>query len=188
MEVSHSHLSGTTKFDTNHLFVVLHYVDATNCSFAVFRISFTVAAVQQVLSSSWDGRPFGHNRHGPKRGGGSCVPIGGVGSLSNTMWPGSRSTSVPSGILTKTWSIQPFGHSRHGLEIRGLLCPFGGAGPHLTQCGLGQGLPPCQVSSWSIEPFGHSTSTSQRGRTDRTIVWWHRANRFINGRPKMDTW
>ena len=24
---------------------------------------------QQVLSSSWDGRPFGHNRHGPKIGG-----------------------------------------------------------------------------------------------------------------------
>ena len=37
--------------------------------------------LDQVLSSSWDGRPFGHNRRGPKRGGcctpfgGSCVPI-----------------------------------------------------------------------------------------------------------------
>ena len=36
---------------------------------------------QQVLSSSWDGRPFGHNRHGPKTEGcalwrrGSWVPI-----------------------------------------------------------------------------------------------------------------
>ena len=36
---------------------------------------------KQVLSSSWDGRPFGHNRHGPKIvgrvpfGGGSWVPI-----------------------------------------------------------------------------------------------------------------
>jgi len=29
--------------------------------------------LKQVLSSSWDGRPFGHNRHGPKRGEGCCV-------------------------------------------------------------------------------------------------------------------
>jgi len=31
-------------------------------------------------------------------------------------------------------------------------------GPHLTQCGQGQGLPPYQVASWSIQSFGHSTS------------------------------
>ena len=38
----------------------------------------------------------GHYRHGPKRGG-AAVPLswGGAGSPSNTMWPGSRSTSVP---------------------------------------------------------------------------------------------
>jgi len=35
---------------------------------------------QQMLSSSWDGWPFGHNRHRPKIGGcapfwGSWVPI-----------------------------------------------------------------------------------------------------------------
>ena len=42
--------------------------------------------------------------------------------------------------------------------------------PHLTQCGRGLGLPPCQVSSWSIQPFGHNTPTSQKDRTgqDRT--------------------
>jgi len=50
--------------------------------------------------------------------------------------------------------------------------------PHLTQCGRGRCLPPCQVSSWSIQPFGHNkpkTHTDrQTGRqTDRT-----------NGRPK----
>ena len=28
-------------------------------------------------------------------------------------------------------------------------------GPHLTQCGLGRGLPLYQVASWSIQPFGH---------------------------------
>jgi len=33
---------------------------------------YHVLLTQQVLSSSWDGRPFDHNRHGPKIGG--CVP------------------------------------------------------------------------------------------------------------------
>ena len=28
-------------------------------------------------------------------------------------------------------------------------------GPHLTQCRLGRGLPPCQVPSLSIQLFGH---------------------------------
>jgi len=35
-------------------------------------------AVQQELSRCWDGRPFGHSRHGPKVGKGCCggwVPI-----------------------------------------------------------------------------------------------------------------
>jgi len=34
-------------------------------------------------------------------------------------------------------------------EKSGLLCPFlwGGLGPHITQCGLGRSLPPCQLAS-----------------------------------------
>jgi len=40
-------------------------------------------------------------------------------------------------------------------------------GPHLTQCGRGRGLPPCQVSSSSIQLFGHNTPTSQTNGTDR---------------------
>ena len=91
---------------------------------------------------------------------------GEAGSPSNTMLPGLRSTSVSRGIL-----IHPavFGHKRHGLIIGG-CAPFGrGAlGPHITQCGRGQGLPPCQVSSWSIQPFGHNTPMSQ---TRQTTVW-----------------
>jgi len=46
----------------------------------------------------------------------------------------------------------------------------GEVGPHLTQCGQGQGLPACQVSSWSVQPFSHnsdSTPTSQTNRQDR---------------------
>jgi len=42
----------------------------------------------------------------------------------------------------------------------------GKLGPHLTQCGRGQGLPPCQVSSWSIQPFDHNAPTSQTRQID----------------------
>ena len=39
---------------------------------------------------------------------GCCAPFrGGAGSPSNTMWPGPKPTSIPSGILI----IQPFGHN-----------------------------------------------------------------------------
>jgi len=40
------------------------------------------------------------------------------------------------------------------------MCYKGGRGelgPHVTQCGLGQGLPSYQLAPWSIQPFGHST-------------------------------
>jgi len=101
-----------------------------------------------------------HNRHGPKRGGllcqcpfpprmgGSCAV-----SPSNTVWPELRSTSTPSGIFIPS----PFGHNRHWLKMGGAVhAPFGGGGElglHLTQCGLGRGLPPYQVASWSSHPF-----------------------------------
>ena len=48
-------------------------------------------------------QPFDHNRYGPKMGG--CAPLGegelGVGSPSNTMWPGRRPTSVPCFVLIR---------------------------------------------------------------------------------------
>ena len=54
---------------------------------------------EQELSSCWDGRPFGHNRHGPKSGG-CCAPFrGGAGSPSNTRSLASSPTTVSSGIL-----------------------------------------------------------------------------------------
>jgi len=56
---------------------------------------------RQELSSCWDGRPFGHNKHGPKTGG-CCSVLGEAvqaGSPSNTVWPGPKPTSVPSGTL-----------------------------------------------------------------------------------------
>ena len=43
----------------------------------------------------------GHNRHGPKRGGGVVhVPLSrSAGNPSNTMWPAPWSNSVPSGVF-----------------------------------------------------------------------------------------
>ena len=92
---------------------------------------------------------------------GDAVPLwgGAAGFPSNTMRPGLRSTSVPSAILIHPaiWPQQTW--TKNG------GCPVWGLGPHLTQCGRGQGLPPCQVSSWSIQPLGHSTPTLQTDRT-----------------------
>jgi len=59
-------------------------------------------------------------------------------------------------MLSSSWDRRPFGHNRHGPKRVG-LCPFRGLGPHLTQCCLGRGLPPCQVASLSIQPFGHNS-------------------------------
>jgi len=43
--------------------------------------------------------------------------------------------------------------------------------PHLTQCGHGQALPACQVSSWSMQLFGHSTPTAQTGQDRQERQW-----------------
>jgi len=116
--------------------------------------------MQQVLSSSWDGRPFGHNRHGPKIG---SVPFWGrgAGSPCNTMWPGPRSTFVPSCILIHpaVWPQQIWAENWGCASLSG-----SGAGSHLTQCGLCRDLPPCQVAFWSIQPFGHNRNGPKIGR------------------------
>jgi len=93
---------------------------------------------------------------------GGCVPFlgGGAWSPSNTMWLGPRPTSVPSGIL-----IHPAVRPQQTWVENGGLCFLGGAGPHLTQCGLGlgrlgRGLPPCQGH---LDPFSR-LSTIDIGR------------------------
>ena len=102
--------------------------------------------VIQELCSSWDGRPFGRNRHGSKRGV-CCVPFRGrgLGRIKHNVARDQRYTSVPSGIL-----IHPaVWHNRHGPKIGGCCAPFyGELGPHLTQCGLGRGPPP----KWHHDP------------------------------------
>jgi len=54
---------------------------------------------------------------GRKEGRGCCAPFGGgAGSPSKTMWPGPRSTFVPSGILIHpvVWTQQTY---RHGPKL-----------------------------------------------------------------------
>jgi len=66
------------------------------------------AVIVKVLSNSWDGRPFGHNRHGPTMWAVPPFFAGrGAGSPSKTMSPGPRPICIPSFIL-----IHPaFGHN-----------------------------------------------------------------------------
>jgi len=59
-----------------------------------------------VLSSSWDGRPFGYNRHGPENEG--CAPYGGKLDTHVTQY------GVGGGLLScqvAFWSIQPIVHA-----------------------------------------------------------------------------
>jgi len=69
---------------------------------------------------------------------------------------------------------RPFGHNidRSRKVGRGCCgCAGSPLGHHLTQCGLGRGLPLYQVSYWSIQPFGHScrSATLRIGIALRTI-------------------
>jgi len=162
--------------------------------------------------ASWCMQLFGHNRNGPKIGErGLCPFFGGRiewGLHLTQSRLGWGLAKLPSGILIH--AAQPFGRNRYGPKIGWGLCPFGGGGAgspfkhlvtlstyrrytnnciylsiylsiYLTQCGPGRGLPACRVSFWSVQRFGHSARTSQTGQT---TVWYHRANRFTNSRPK----
>jgi len=70
---------------------------------------------------------------------------------SQTKWKSHRQAKQQ---LSSCWDGRPFGHNRHGPKVGRGCC--GGLGPHLTQCGVGWGLPLYQVASWSIQPFGHN--------------------------------
>jgi len=88
---------------------------------------------------------------------------GADGSLSNTMWPGPSSTSIPSGILIHPaiWLQQSRAENWKAAVPR-----WGELGPHLTQCGRGRGLPPCQLSIL-IHPTVWPQYTNVTDRTDR---------------------
>jgi len=77
-----------------------------------------------------------------------CPFAGGAGSPSNTIWPGPRSTSVPSGIFIHpaVWPQQTWAENWGGaVPILG-----GELGPHLTQCRPGRGLPLSQLPSTTL--------------------------------------
>ena len=73
---------------------------------------------EQVLSSSWDGRLFGHNRHWLEIGG--CVPLGDGAELGPHLTRCGLGRGLPS-YQVPSWFIQPFGHSSHGPKS-GRLC------------------------------------------------------------------
>jgi len=82
----------------------------------------------------------------------------------------SNSDLVRNCVLSPTHNeSSAVGHNRHGPKMGRGCC--GGLGPHLTQCGLGRGLPLHQVASWSIQPFGHNckNATLRVGIRLRTI-------------------
>jgi len=62
----------------------------------------------------------------------------------------------------------------------------GGLGPHLTQCIMGRGLPPYEVTAWFIQPFGHNTPTY--GQTGQAGQRSHSIGRTVscNDRPKTE--
>jgi len=65
---------------------------------AIFTMTTTIDVNKSSAVAEMGDR--GHNRHGPKRGGGSAVPHSrSAGNPSNTMWPAPMSTSVPSGVF-----------------------------------------------------------------------------------------
>ena len=103
-------------------------------------------------------QPFGQNRYGPKIGG--CAFLG-EGERGPHLTQSRLGWGLPSHQVASR-SIQPFGHSRHGPKM-GAVPPFWRGSwvpteptPRLAQCGLGVGLPPCQVPSWSIQLFGQN--------------------------------
>jgi len=88
------------------------------------RLTRNVTRAQQF---HWDGRPFGHSRHGTKVGSGCCGGWVSTGSPSNTMWPGTRPIPL---YQVASWSIQPFGHNcrnatllRVGIRLRTIFIP-----------------------------------------------------------------
>jgi len=77
-------LSEQTKLYTSSLTASHHHVLPSN---SINLNHCTTFDLIQELSSCWYGRLFGHNRHGPKSGGGGCCsPFPGeAGSPCNTM-------------------------------------------------------------------------------------------------------
>ena len=117
--------------------------------------------VLQELSSSWDGRPFGHNRHGPKIGGVSLFLGGGAG-------PHLTQCRLDWGLppyQVVSWSIQPFGHNRHGPKIGG-CAPFLGSWVPIQHTVAGAET--YLHAKFHLDPCNRLATIHQRHRQDRT--------------------
>jgi len=124
-------------------------------------ISYVCVFNEQVLSSSWDGRPFGDNRYGPKIGGGAVPLWGEAKSPCNTMWPGPTPTSISSGVLIHLaiWPQQIWAENLGA-------CPFGGGEAGSSSSRMWPGLrPTCVPSFILIHPtVCHNTPTCRQDR------------------------
>jgi len=134
-----------------------------------------------MLTSSWDGQPFGQNRHGRKRGGGCCDPF--WGELGAHLTQCGLGWGPPP-YQVASWSIQPFGNNTHEPKSSGgAVLLLGGAGspsntihnrdgpkigglsplaPHLTVW-PGPRRTSIPSGNWSIQPFGHNTLAGKWG-------------------------
>jgi len=134
------------------------------CSDVLSRHTNMIKLILHSVSCSWDGRLFGHNRHGPKIFGLCFLFWGrGAGSPSSTMWPASKPTSIPSGVLIHPaiWPQQIWAENWG-------LCPFegGGAGSPYNPMWPGP-KPTCMPSFILIDPTVWPQCTNVTDRQDR---------------------
>jgi len=107
---------------------------------------------------SWSIQPFGHNGHRLKIGEGAPPPFwGGELGLHLTQSPGSRPTSIPSGILIHPaiWPQQIWTENCGAVPLWGR-----GAGSPL-QCGQGRDLP---HAKFHLDPSNRLATIHQRHR------------------------
>jgi len=134
----------------------------------------------------------GHTTHGRKEGG-CCDPFAWrAGSPSNKMWPGPRSTSVPSDVF-----IHPAVWPQYTWTENWGLCPFGGGGVGSPSNIMWPGpKPTCMprfilihLRVWPQYTKVTATQTGQRsGSTGRTVlqtVAQKPLNRHISRVPEL---
>jgi len=135
----------------------------------------------------------GHNKHGPKEG--AAVPLsqGGAGSPSNTMRPGLRSTSVPSGIFTHpaVWPQQtcdeglrpppPFG------EGAGSPSNTMSLGPRPTSLPSGILIHPAiwQQQTWA-ENWGSGCAPLGEGELGRHLTQYGQGRAYLHAKFHLD--
>ena len=104
---------------------------------------------------------------------GATVPLWWkLGRHHNRMWHGLGPSSAPIGILIHK-AVVP---KRHASKSGGLMCVFrrelSPESPQVTQCRLGQSLPPYQLTSSSIQPFGHNRHGPKIWGSCTLLVSW----------------